>query len=39
MKIVINDRDLEHHVVNLLKSIPGNRILLDHYLIKQLKLK
>ncbi len=37
MKIVINDRDLEHHVVNLLKSIPGNRILLDHYLDKAIE--
>ena len=32
MKIVINEEDLEKHVVNLLKDIPGNRILLDHYL-------
>ena len=32
MKIVINDQELEHHVVNLLKGLPGNRILLDHYL-------
>ena len=32
MKIVINDEELEHHVVELLKDIPGNKILLDHYL-------
>ena len=32
MKIVINEADLQHHVVNLLKGLPGNRILLDHYL-------
>jgi len=32
MKIVINQEELEHHVVNLFKSIPGNRVLLDHYL-------
>ena len=32
MKIVINQDELEHHVVNLFKSYPGNRVLLDHYL-------
>lgn len=32
MKIVINQEELEHHVVDLLRSIPGNRVLLDHYL-------
>lgn len=32
MKIVINQDELEHHVVNLFKSFPGNRVLLDHYL-------
>ncbi|MCX6181987.1 MAG: carbamoyl-phosphate synthase large subunit [Bacteroidetes bacterium] len=32
MKIVINEEELEHHVVNLFKDIPGNKILLDHYL-------
>ncbi|WP_291869198.1 carbamoyl-phosphate synthase large subunit [Maribacter sp.] len=32
MKIVINKEELEEHVVNLLKSIPGNKLLLDHYL-------
>jgi carbamoyl-phosphate synthase large subunit len=37
MKIVINETELEHHVVNLLKSIPGNRVLLDHYLDKAIE--
>ncbi len=32
MKIVINHQELEHHVIDLFKSIPGNRVLLDHYL-------
>ncbi|WP_152287313.1 carbamoyl-phosphate synthase large subunit [Flavicella marina] len=32
MKIVINKEDLEAHVVELLRSIPGNKLLLDHYL-------
>ena len=32
MKIVINQEELEHHVVELFKDFPGNRVLLDHYL-------
>jgi carbamoyl-phosphate synthase large subunit len=32
MKIVINKQELEEHVINLLKTIPGNKLLLDHYL-------
>lgn len=32
MKIVINEEELEQHVVNILKDIPGNRVLLDHFL-------
>lgn len=32
MKIVINKKELEHHVVNLFKEFEGNRVLLDHYL-------
>ena len=32
MKIVINDEELETHVVELFKDFPGNRVLLDHYL-------
>ena len=32
MKIVINKEELEEHVVNLLRRIPDNKLLLDHYL-------
>ena len=32
MKIVINEEELQHHVVELMKDLPGNKILLDHYL-------
>jgi len=32
MKIVINKEELEKHVVELLRSIPNNMLLLDHYL-------
>ncbi len=32
MKIVINDQDLEHHVVDILRDMPFNQILLDHFL-------
>jgi len=32
MKIVINEQELEEHVVNLLYDIPGNKVLLDHFL-------
>ncbi|RMB61050.1 carbamoyl-phosphate synthase large subunit [Dokdonia sinensis] len=32
MKIVINDKELEEHVVDLLRKIPNNKLLLDHYL-------
>lgn len=32
MSIVINDEDLEKAVVNLLKNLPGNRVLIDHFL-------
>jgi len=32
MKIVINEEELESHVVNILKDIPGNMVLLDHFL-------
>ena len=37
MKIVINDEELEHHIVNLLNEIPDNRVLLDHYLEKAIE--
>lgn len=32
MKIVINKKELEEHVVDLLRKIPNNKLLLDHYL-------
>ncbi len=32
MKIVINEAELEEHVVHILQDIPDNRILLDHFL-------
>ncbi|MFT6747951.1 MAG: carbamoyl-phosphate synthase large subunit [Glaciecola sp.] len=32
MKIVINEQELETHVINLQKDLPGNQILLDHFL-------
>ncbi len=32
MKIVINAQDLEHHVVDILRDMPENKILLDHFL-------
>lgn len=32
MKIVINEDELEHHVVDILRSMPNNQILLDHFL-------
>ncbi|RMG77030.1 MAG: carbamoyl-phosphate synthase large subunit, partial [Bacteroidetes bacterium] len=32
MKIVINEEELEHQVVEILKHMPDNEILLDHFL-------
>ncbi len=32
MKIVINENELEQHVVNILRDMPDNQILLDHFL-------
>jgi carbamoyl-phosphate synthase large subunit len=32
MSIVINDEDLEKAVVKLLRAMPGNRVLIDHFL-------
>ena len=32
MRIVINDEEVESAVVSLLKHIPGNKILIDHFL-------
>ena len=32
LKIVINREELEHHVVDILRDMPDNQILLDHFL-------
>ncbi|MFZ4427534.1 MAG: carbamoyl-phosphate synthase large subunit [Saprospiraceae bacterium] len=32
MRIVINDKELERHVLNLYKHLPDNRVLIDHFL-------
>jgi carbamoyl-phosphate synthase large subunit len=32
MKIVINEQELERHVVHILNLDPGNKVLLDHFL-------
>jgi len=32
MKIVINEQELEAHILDILKDIPGNKVLLDHFL-------
>lgn len=32
MRIVINDEEVEKAVISLLKHIPGNKILIDHFL-------
>lgn len=32
MKIVINEEELEQHVVKLLNDLPDNKVLLDHFL-------
>ncbi len=32
MKIVINEKELEEHVIDLLNKIPNNKLLLDNYL-------
>ncbi len=32
MKIVINEEELENQVVEIFKQLPGNKILLDHFL-------
>jgi carbamoyl-phosphate synthase large subunit len=32
MRIVINDEELENGVLSLLKHLPGNKILIDHFL-------
>ena len=37
MKIVLNDEELESHVIELFKEFPGNRVLLDHFLEKTIE--
>lgn len=37
MKIVINDQQLEEHVINIMKEDPKNRVLLDHFLDKAIE--
>ncbi len=32
MRIVINDRELETHVLSIFKHLPDNRVLIDHFL-------
>lgn len=32
MKIVINDEDLERHVLSIFKHLPGNKVLIDQFL-------
>jgi carbamoyl-phosphate synthase large subunit len=32
MKIVINEEELEAHIVDLFRDFPGNKVLLDHFL-------
>jgi carbamoyl-phosphate synthase large subunit len=37
MKIVINEQELESHVIKILQDIPDNKILLDHFLDKAIE--
>jgi carbamoyl-phosphate synthase large subunit len=32
MKIVINEKELENHVIEIFKDMPNNKVLLDHFL-------
>jgi carbamoyl-phosphate synthase large subunit len=32
MKIVINEKELEDHVIEIFKDMPDNKVLLDHFL-------
>ncbi len=32
MRIVINDQELTSHVINVLNQVPGNKVLIDHFL-------
>ena len=34
MKIVINEKELENHILDILQDIPENKVLLDHFLRK-----
>ena len=39
MRIVINDEELEKGVLSLIKHLPGNKILIDHFLDRARKQK
>jgi hypothetical protein len=39
MRIVLNDDELEKGVLSLLKHLPGNKILIDHFLTVARKRK
>ncbi len=32
MKIVINEKELENHILDIWKHLPENKVLLDHFL-------
>src|SRR6185436_8931326 len=32
MKIVINEKELENHIIDIWKHLPENKVLLDHFL-------
>jgi carbamoyl-phosphate synthase large subunit len=37
MKIVINEKELENHIIDIWKHLPENKVLLDHYLDKAIE--
>lgn len=37
MKIVINEKELEEHIIDIWKHLPDNKVLLDHYLDKAIE--
>jgi carbamoyl-phosphate synthase large subunit len=37
MKIVINEQELEHHILDIWKHLPDNKVLLDHFLDKAIE--
>jgi len=39
MKIVINDEDLQKAVIDLLGDLPGNKVLIDHFLDRAEELR